>query len=34
VVVVGGDFTARIVARDGDGDVSRKSWSFPLPPPP
>jgi len=34
VVVVGGDFTVKIVARDRAGDVSRKSWSFPLPPPP
>jgi hypothetical protein len=34
VVVVGGDFTAKIVAKDRAGNVSRKSWSFPLPPPP
>ncbi len=34
IVVVGGGFTAKIVARDGAGNVSRKSWSFPLPPPP
>ena len=34
VVVVGEDFTVKIVARDRAGNVSRKSWSFPLPPPP